>query len=186
MVWLGLLRHAPHAPRSSHALRCMQPACCRSVRRLPVRAARHAALAQSASSPAHLRALALSERSHARIVQRSAAALQRASHVHLCVRYASQRSNSLASFHVHAPARSIREEPYCAYPSTAAHAAPRARAPQLRQHACVALPLMRRSPRQQSPPPPCAPRGRLLCAQASPALGAPCSSRRRRNTLSSA
>jgi hypothetical protein len=46
--------------------------------------------------------------------------------------------------------------------------------------------LTRRSPRCQQLPPPCAPRGRLPCAQASPALGAPCSSKRRAGTRSRA
>jgi hypothetical protein len=48
------------------------------------------------------------------------------------------------------------------------------------------LPLTRRRSDQRPAPPPCGPRGRPPCAQASPALGAPCSSRRRSGTRRSA
>jgi hypothetical protein len=76
----------------------------------------------------------------------------------------------------------------CAYLSAAAHAAARARVPQLRQQACVSLhhaPLASLSAasaalrRRRTAP-------GLPCAQGSPALGAPCSSRRRSATRRSA
>ncbi len=101
---------APRAARAALVARAVLHAACLLPQRAcgaclcAPRPARHAALAQTKNCIVTARppACALSEQMYARIVQRSAAALQLASHVHLRVRYASQRS-----FMSHACARSI-------------------------------------------------------------------------------
>ncbi len=83
--------------------------------------------------------------------------------------------------------RRARTSSFRCIASAFARIRPPPRMPATAATACVRrLTFTRRSPRLQTAPPPCAPRGRLPCAQASPALGAPCSSRRRSGTRSSA
>jgi hypothetical protein len=134
-------------------------------------------LRKSASSPPActvMRACPRSIRAHSRLYHPTRRSGAGAYQPRACrVRDATSFGHSTCCAHAGIRLSSVA---FCAYPSAAAAPNERVRC----------LLLTRRSPHCRQPPPPCAPRGRLLCAPASLALGAPCSSRRRSGTQRSA